>query len=57
MATKAPTRRSRKQPDRGTPNASLDTILRDLEGLQQLYQFQSTLIQAAIKQVKQLDAK
>ena len=57
MITKQPKSRSSKQTQRVDASASLATILKDLEGLQQLHQFQSTLIQEAIKQVKQLDSK
>lgn len=57
MITKQRKSRSSKQPQRVDASASLATILKDLEGLQQLHQFQSTLIQEAIKQVKQLDSK
>ncbi len=57
MAVKRPQRSSRTQPALAATSASLQTILNDLKGLQQLHQFQSTLIQAAIKQVEQLDHK
>ncbi|MCA9111606.1 MAG: hypothetical protein KDA52_16755 [Planctomycetaceae bacterium] len=57
MITKQPKSRSSKQTQPVDASASLATILKDLEGLQQLHQFQSTLIQEAIKQVKQLDSK
>ncbi|MCA9025709.1 MAG: hypothetical protein KDA86_10895 [Planctomycetaceae bacterium] len=57
MITKQPKSRSSKQTQRVDASASLATILKDLEGLQQLHQFQSTLIQEAIKQIKRLDSR
>ncbi|MCA9078779.1 MAG: hypothetical protein KDA93_27395 [Planctomycetaceae bacterium] len=57
MATKQRRPPTSQQSQSVETNASLETILKDLEGLQQLHHFQSTLIREAIKQVKQLDGK
>ncbi len=57
MAVKRPHAGSPQQAGHSATSASLQTILKDLQGLQQLHQFQSTLIQAAIKQVQNLDRK
>ncbi|MEZ6050588.1 MAG: hypothetical protein R3C02_04235 [Planctomycetaceae bacterium] len=57
MITKQPKSRSSKQTQRVDASCLLATILKDLEGLQQLHQFQSTLIQEAIKQDQTIDSR